>query len=1119
MRKMAKNCESTSGFHTFQPRPRGVLRGAAHPILRAVALALCLAAFHLAMAKGQGGATANGSNAQAEAKVNPRPIRVSLMDGNDIRFSRISTAAGLSQTRVAQIVQDDQGFMWFGTQYGLNRYDGYNIRTFTPEPGSGNTLSGAYIYSLFKDRSGIIWVGCDKFLDRFDPATEIFTHYQLPGDDANYVPATVFKMSQDRTGELWLATGRGLYGMDPVTGRITHHYTHDPLDPASLSSNDVRATNENRSGEFWVADGHHLEQLDRATGKVTRRVSLTKTARDFSFYEDHSGKLWICSSGGGGLAALDPDTNTLTGYSFYDMKSGENVSAGVDSLVEDENGTLWLGTMGAGLLKFDPEHESAIRYRNHPHEHESLVEDGVIALAKDREGNIWVGLHASEPNFFANRTLSFGPLLREGFNSNSLGENLVNAIYEDPQGILWVGITGSLIRIDRRTGAQTSYRPPGTGAEYEPVAIAEDHSGIIWIGTVGQGLDRFDPGTGQFKTYLHDPADPSSVSNNVVGKLFVDHAGTLWVGTWDGLDRFDPATGRFIVYRRSEQNRSEYYYDITEDPDGGLWVGGISGLQHFDPATGKFQVYEHNLDDPRSLSDNRITSVHVDHSGTVWAATESGLDKLNRATGTFTNYYVRDGLPSNRVHCILEDQHGDLWISTSQGVSRFNPQSRVFHNYSVADGLPGVDMTGWQTCQRGPTGEMYFGGFSGATAFQPDKVVDNSIAPPMVFTDFRLAGVSVKVGGRSPLQQSISYARSLVLSHRQSNFSLEFSALTYSNSLLTRYRYMLEGLDSDWHDVGSEERLVSYNNLPAGKFVFRAQGATSSGPWSEPGVALQIEILPPWWGTLWFKVVWAVSLVLLAGSASYYRLNQVAQRFNVRLEERTRIARDLHDTLLQSFQGLMLRFQTVDEMLPTRPLEAKKALEAALDRADKALVEGRDAIKDMRTSTLVDHDLVQSMNALMTDLHEELTTGNRDSVAFQVQVEGAPRAVHPTLRDEIYRIARESLRNAFRHAQARNIETEITYSEPLLRLRFRDDGKGIDPHVLEHGGRSGHWGLPGMRERANHIGAKLDIWSKPGAGTEVDLSIPGSIAYEAFPSRAGFRFFVKRKDRSHEHRS
>jgi ligand-binding sensor domain-containing protein len=1048
------------------------------------------------MAKAQGDASTNGSSAVTEAGVDPRPIRVSLADGNDIRFSRISTAAGLSQTRVAQIVQDDQGFMWFGTQYGLNRFDGYNFRTFTPEPGSGNTLSGAYIYSLFKDRSGMIWVGCDKFLDRFDPATETFTHYRLAGDDANYVPATVFNMSQDRAGGLWLATGRGLYGMDPATGRITHHYTHDSLNPSSLSSNDVRATNEDRSGGFWVADGHHLEQFDRWSGKVTLRVALTKTARDFSFYEDHSGKLWICSSGGGGLAALDPKTSTLTSYSFYDMKSEEIVPAGVDSLVEDENGTLWLGTMGAGLLKFDPEHESAIRYRNHPHEQESLAEDGVIALAKDREGNIWVGLHASEPNFFANRRLSFGPLLREGFNTNSLGENLVNAIYEDPQGILWVGVTGSLIRVDRRTGAQTSYRPPGTEAEYEPVAIAEDRSGILWIGTVGKGLDRFDPRTGQFKTFLHDPADPSSLSNNVVGKLFVDHAGRLWVGTWDGLDRFDHATGRFIVYRRSEQNRSEYYYDITEDPDGGLWVGGISGLQHFDPATGKFQVYEHNLDDPRSLSDNRITSVHVDHSGTVWAATESGLDKLDRATGTFTNYYVRDGLPSNRVHCILEDQHGDLWMSTSRGVSRFNPQTRAFHNYSVADGLPGMDMTGWQTCQQGPTGEMYFGGFGGATAFQPDKVVDNSIAPRMVFTDFRLAGDSVKVGGGSPLQQSISYARSLALSHRQSNFSLEFSALTYSNSLLNRYRYMLEGQDSDWHEVGSEERLVSYNNLPAGKYVFRAQGATSSGPWSEPGVALRLEILPPWWSTWWFRTLYGGLILFLVGSLYYYRLGQMFRQYQLRLEERvaerTRIAGDLHDTLLQGFVSASMQLHVAYMQLP-EDSPAKPLVGHVLELMGRVIDEGRNAIRGLRISPGDSRDLELAFSRIPQEL------ASPTSIDLRVIVEGMARPLWPMIRDEIYLVGREALVNAFRHSRASQIEAELDYAAHSFRVVVRDNGCGIEPQALA-AGCDGHWGLSGMRERAERMGARLKILSRAGAGTEIELLVPGSIAFESGPS-------------------
>jgi len=295
----------------------------------------------------------------------------------------------------------------------------------------------------------------------------------------------------------------------------------------------------------------------------------------------------------------------------------------------------------------------------------------------------------------------------------------------------------------------------------------------------------------------------------------------------------------------------------------------------------------------------------------------------------------------------------------------------------------------------------------------------------------------------------------------------------------------------------------------------------NDGVWNEEGATLDFSVAPAWYQTIWFRVSCVGGFVLLLWALYQLRLQQLERQFGMQVEarvnERTRIARELHDTLLQSFQGLMLRFQTVGEMLPARPLDAKNALEGALDRADEAISEGRDAITDIRATTLASRDLEKSITALMTNLSEELAAGNGRSVTFHVLVEGVPRAVRPTLQDEIYRIARESLRNAFRHAQAGHIETEITYGESL-RLRFRDDGKGIDPSVVEHGGRSGHWGLPGIHERAKQIGAELAVWSELGAGTEVELNIPGSIAYEVVP-RPRFRLFRKRTEQDHEHRS
>jgi ligand-binding sensor domain-containing protein/signal transduction histidine kinase len=909
-------------------RQVGVLRMQKRTLLSILVAGFLAALFNFNVGpKAQENSTSNGFSAAVQVSVKHRSIRMPLTEGNDIRFTRLSTAAGLSQTRVADIVDDNRGFLWFGTQYGLNRYDGHEFRVFTPNPASVNSLSGGYIYSLFKDRSGMLWIGCDLFLDRFDPATETFSHYSLETEDFNRSPGVVFHVSQDRSGVLWLATGRGLYGLDPRTGRITHHYGHDPLNPSSLSSNDVKATAEDRYGRFWIADGNNLEQLDRKTGNIMLRVPLAESVRDFSFYEDRFGLIWIgytASGGDGGFASIDRETNEITHYSFYDKESGETVPIAVHSLLGEENGTLWLGTMGAGLVKFDQGHERAIRYRNHPGELESLPDDRVIALADDHEGNIWVGLQTTEPTFFATRKKSFRPLLPQGLSSKHLGEKMVNAIYEDGQGYLWVGTVAFLTRIDRTSGKEVSYRPPESGLNNDLIAITEDSSGFIWVGSDGQGLYRFDRKSGRFKIFRHNPAAPSSLSDNTIIRLFTDHAGRMWLATWNGLDRFDAATERFVVYKRDAQSRMEQYYDIAEDENGTLWLGGNSGLQHFDPATGKFTGYEHRIADPSSLSDNRVTSVHIDRSGTVWAATHSGLDKLNIESGTFTTYYAKDGLPSNRVSCILEDQNGNLWMSTSRGVSRFDPVAKTFKNYSVADGLPGMDLTGWRTCFKSSSGEMFFGGFSGGTSFSPDRVIDSAYVPPIVFTDFRLFGQSVEVGSSSPLKTSITYADDITLSHQQSTFSLEFAALSSSGASTSRYRYKLDGLDQQWNETSSDERTVNYASLPAGDYTFHVQTATGQSGWGLPGATLHIRVLPPWWRTWWFRAIVAATLLSLVLVVYHIRVRSIEQHYRERRQAEEAL-RQAHADLIHAN-----RVSSMGELTATLAHEVSQPIAAAI---------------------------------------------------------------------------------------------------------------------------------------------------------------------------------------------
>jgi signal transduction histidine kinase/ligand-binding sensor domain-containing protein len=1033
-----------------------------------------------------------------QIRVSPHTKRISVIDQDDIQFSHLSTNEGLSQTRVDQIVQDDDGFLWFATQYGLDRYDGYNFKVFLHDPANEHSLSCVYIWALFKDRDGNLWIGCEHGVDRYDKTTETFVHYRVGGDARDDAPL-VFHITQDDAGALWISTKEGLYRLDPATKRSTR-YVHVAADSFSLSSNDIKSTGEDRSHRFWVLDGDDLEEFDRERGKVVLRVPLTGDpglgGEAFaSFFEDRSGVFWIfytASGYGSGLAVLDRDANELTPYSLYDRQLGHLLGGGVAAVVEDKHNTLWLATKSDGLLRFDRKHGVFIRYRHHSDEPESLAEDRVIALFPDREGNVWAGLHAMAPDFFRGNTPPFASLLRRPSNPNSHGETFVNAIYEDHQEVLWVGVTGALIRLDRRSGQYTTYRPPGGGLDNDIIAIAEDRSGTLWVGSIGAGLASFDRNTGRFKTYRHEASNPSSLSDDVVSRIVVDPAGTLWVTTWNGLNRFDPTTGRAVVYRLYNQNQTERYYNITQDQSGALWLGGVMGVTRFEPTSGRVTLYSHQVGDPRSLSDNGVDNVFVDHSGTVWVATSNGLNRLNRERGTFTHYYATDGLAVNAVSCILEDRSARLWISTTRGISRFDPSTKTFTNYSHADGLPGNDLTGWDACFKDSVGEMFFGGFSGAVAFYPDQVEDPSYVPPIVLTDFQLSGNSVAIGRQSLLKRSITYESNLTLSHTQNAFSLTFSALNYFNAAANRYRYRLEGLDREWTEVNSDRRVATYTTLPAGAYTFRVQGAAGRGPWSEPGRQLRITMLPAWWGTWEFRTTLGLVIVLAAWWLYRLRvrhvLHQLTIRMDERLSERTRIAQELHDTVLQGLSSASLQLEVADRQIGSDST-AKPLIQRVSQMLRQLMDEGRHTVQGLRRRHPEEENLQRALVQISKDLAGE------GRVKHHMVVEGTPRPLQSLARDEIYRIGAEALVNAFRHSHGSAVETVLEYGRDHVRLLVRDDGQGIGDGVL-NAGREGHFGLSGMRERAAKIGARLRVRTAAGAGTEIDLIVPALTAFE-----------------------
>lgn len=1011
-------------------------------------------------------------------------VRLPIDDANDRVFVPISAGRESSHTWVGEILADGRGFLWFSTRNDVERFDGYEMRHYNVAPQESST--GVFVqeccrYALYRDRSGPLWIGSNDSLSRYDPETDKSAPVSLPMQKLQGLIRTI---NQDRSGALWLSTSRGLTEFNAITGKV-QRFEHTEGDASSLASNYVRSTLETREGAFWVATNVSVDLFDRITGKVGKHFMLRNPLQSASdtgnpfvhLLEDQTGCIWVASARDG-LAFIDTLHDRLT---FLSLTSEVNQQPGAWAMLEDHQGILWVGT-DRGLFRLDSTRRRLVRYLNNPADPDSIPADWVLALYEDREGGIWVGTaNAGVARFVANplpfRRYRRGPNVVEPY-----GTNYVLSAFEERPNVVWAGTKGAINRIDLGTGEYTVQPIP---ENTEVGAIAEDKSGALWFGTYDGSLFRFDQKTHKFSVYRHNASDNSGCGNNEVRVLMIDQRGTLWAGSGSALCSYDPALNRFHAYQIGGQTSE---IDALAEAHGGiLWVGSRrQGLFRFDMATGETRNYRHSAA-PDSLSNDGVTSILVDRSGYIWAGTLGGLDRLDVSTGRFTIYRESEGLPSRSINGVLEDESGDLWITTNYGLSHFRRKSKTFYNYYRSDGVYD-DLTGaW----KGNSGIMLFGSYSGLTTLPPLNVDEaRPEPPPVVLTALRISDVLVPVGEDSPLKESISFARSLVLPFDKNNLSLEFSALSFADPANTRYRYKMEALESSWNEVGSTQRLARYTSLAPGKYMFRVEGLTSHGVWSKQGAAFQISILPPWWSTWWFKGI-CILLFMLAVQRIYrFRVLQVARqmdmRYQERLRERTRIAQDLHDTLLQNIAGLCLQIGGLAKVISSSPEAAKRTLKELRQQSEECLREGRQAVWNIRS---LETESVDVANELRQSI-ERLTAGTQ--VRCRFKVEGEPLPIAPTVQEHLLRIGREAIINAVRHANASEIQINIIFGTGAVTVRISDNGVGFE---LEQANRlTGHFGLVTMRERAREIKAQLSVSSEPGRGTAVELKLPAAKA-------------------------
>jgi signal transduction histidine kinase/ligand-binding sensor domain-containing protein len=961
---------------------------------------------------------------------------------------------------VKAITQTKDGYLWLASSQGLYRFDGVAFERFAL---SGQPFTSVPVISLLSCPNGDLWVG----------SAVSGISLLRNGTNRNYTTAdgfpdhAVLSIARDRQGAIWAATSDGLAQFDGTKWRKIGSESGFEGTPISLYVA--------RGGTLWAATPKTIFFLSPGAARFQQVGFRTGWVMDM--LESPNGKMWMAQ-----LEAKQLPNGEFQSPVVRPMppsKIDAEISVGSQRILFDRDDSLWITTLGDGLLR--------VAYPDRlTHEKFGKSSDQIESLTA-----------------------------RDG-----LSADFVTSIHQDHEGTIWVGTSGGL---DRFTKSAVVRAPAPSGA-FTRSALAAGEAGDVWVGGLNHDIGR-----------IHDnrwfPAEKKFTAFSAV----TDANGATW---WADLrTAYREIDGRFtgIGLPHSYETNLEPTR-FTVDRSGALWLSGAFGI--FVRRNGEWKA----IDVPRAFPGKTPTLAYADAAGRVWFGYQensilvidgpvrrvfsaqqelrvgavlaifisgaSGWIAGSKGLQFFDGQHFRDIIPAGggafgSVSGVLETSDGSLWLNSFGGLVRIAPAAvsklkagattAEYLVFDTLDGLPGATQQSqpYPTLIQAKDGKLWFGSSAGPVWIDPKDLPRNELQPPVVIRSLTANG-----------KRYASFT-DLRLPALTRDLEIGYTGLSLRIPERVRFRYQLAGSDKNWQDAGTR-RQAFYTNLGPGQYRFRVLACNNEGVWNMVGATLPFTIAPAWFQTNWFRAFCACVALLLFWMLYQLRVRQLLKQFNVALEarvdERTRIARDLHDTLLQSFQALMLRLQVVNELLPEG--KAKQQLEQTLKRADQAVAEGRRAVFDLRTSTITTNDLAEAVRTL----GDEMVT--QDSAAFRLMVEGQARNLHPIVRDELYRITREAVQNAFSHAQAHNVEVEITYADRLLRLRIRDDGTGIPKEMLERG-RPGHYGLPGMRERARQIGAKLTVWSGAGGGTEIELSITASVAYGAPPNRSHLRLFEK----------
>jgi ligand-binding sensor domain-containing protein/signal transduction histidine kinase len=833
-------------------------------------------------------------------------------------FEHISIEHGLSQTSVNDIFQDHKGFLWFGTQDGLNRYDGYTLKIYKNQPFDETTLPHNWINTLAEDSDGNIWIGMASGLSIYDRRSDtfgIFTH----GSDSLpvFTNKRITKILIDAAGLIWIGTRfHGLYQYNPRSKTLKRFLT-DRDDPTSLSDNNIISIYQDLSQRIWIGTFGGLNGFNSADSSFKRYRHAD--GDPFSVADDQiqamiegpANHFWIGTYSG--LSRFYPETGKFEN-NLFQIQEQSLLSSLIQCFLYDQDSCLWIGSAG-GLHLFDPPAGRFYTYLNQPHNPTSLSDDNIFSLIQDRSGLIWIGTLRRGVNKLNKLKSRFHNIHKTPFSYPGLNNDFVYAFLQDVDSTLWIGTDGGLNRYDRKTGTFTYYDMlPQYPNSIFIRAIHRDRQGNLWLGTRGGGLIAWHAGylnSIRFQHFLFSAENPEGLSSNHVFCILEDRDGILWFGTSNGLCTLDPqhkSKGLFTVYKNVPEDTTTLPVNniraLHEGRDGAIWIGTYGGgLCRYDKINQTLRIYRHKLTDPNSLSNDFIYSILEDSQGTLWVGTYGGglnaLSPADRNAGIFRHYYTEHGLPANLIYGILEDNTQNLWVSTTRGLAscdinllakNHRSEELLFRQYDASNGVQSTEFNAG-AYYRNEKGELFFGGINGFTFFNPRNLYPNTSIPSISITDFKIFNQSIPIRNNARQRQNVTEAAEIRLNYSQNIITIEFAALDFNAPSKNLYTCRMEGFDRNWMKLPPGQHSVTYTNLDPGTYLFRVKGSNSDGNWNNQAAELKLAITPPFWMSHWFRFILAIgaaALLIFIYRTRIINIQKQKLKLETEVEQRTR---------------------------------------------------------------------------------------------------------------------------------------------------------------------------------------------------------------------------------------